>query len=486
MHFIDGAWVKDGSHDFASLNPATGGVIWQGQAAGEREVTAAIAAARRAFPQWAALAYEERYKIAERFKALLEEEKEGLALAIAQETGKALWDARSEAAATIGKLGFAHEAYQERSGVKERPQPGGRAVVRHRPHGVMAVFGPYNFPAHLPNGHIMPALLAGNTVVFKPSEQTPMVGEWMVRRWEAAGLPKGVLNLVQGERETGIALARAGIDGLLFTGSSATGKLLHAQFAGRPEILLALEMGGNNPLIVHKTLDLKAAVHETLLSAFTGTGQRCTCARRLIVAEWDKADDFIQGLVHSAQQLRIGPYDSSPEPFMGPVISQAEADKLLVAQERLEKLGGRVLLRMIRVRNDLPFVSPSIIDMTGVKERPDEEYFGPLLQLYRVPNIEAAAKLANETRYGLSASVLTDDVAVYQKLIKEIHAGIVNWNRQTTGASGAGPFGGVGLSGNHRPAGYYAADYCSYPVASVEIDQLSLPEQLPPGMVITA
>lgn len=484
MQYINGLWVDEGSHIFASSNPATGKTIWQDKAASAELVAAAVAAARAAFSIWAALSYEARLGHLEAFKSLISSKQEELTRLIAEETGKALWDAKSEVAAVMAKLGFSVDAYAERTGIKSKASPVGNAVVRHKPHGVMAVYGPYNFPAHLPNGHIMPALLAGNTIVFKPSEQTPMVAEWMVKQWHEAGLPAGVLNLVQGERETGMALANAAVEGILFTGSSATGKAIHAQLAGRPEIVLALEMGGNNPLIVCEVSDIKAAVLETILSAFTGTGQRCTCARRLILPAWPGREDFVAQLVAATQALTIGAYDSEPAPFMGPLISQREAKRLLEAQVNLEALGGKPLLRMRQLQENLPFVTPAIIDMTGIPHAPDEEYFGPLLQLYRVDTADEAVQLANATRFGLSAAVLCDDHALFQSLSSKLHAGLVNWNRQTTGASGAGPFGGVGISGNHRPAGYYAADYCAYPVASVEAEKLALPAQLPPGITL--
>lgn len=484
MHYINGLWKNDGSVHFTSLNPATGEEIWVGKTAGEAEIRAAVDAARAAFPAWAALPFDARHAYLTRFKDLIEKKKEELAVLIAQETGKVLWDARSEVAAVIAKITYATEAYHERTGTKSRDSQVGRATVSHRPQGVMAVYGPYNFPAHLPNGHIMPALLAGNTVVLKPSEQTPKTAEWMVKQWEAAGVPAGVLNLVQGEKETGILLSKAEVDGILFTGSSATGKALHAQLAGRPEVILALEMGGNNPLIVTEVADLRAAVHETLLSAFISTGQRCTCARRLIVVDWKGAHSYVNLLVESANLLKIGKYNDSNDPFMGPLISNKEADRLLEAQRQLQALGGKILLRMRRTHENLPFVTPCIIDMTGVSDIPDVEYFGPILQIYHVNNIESAIKSANATQYGLSASVFTDHYDMYQRIASRLHAGLINWNRQTTGASGAGPFGGVGLSGNHRPAGYYSADYCAYPVASVEVPNLTLPEKLSPGLSI--
>lgn len=486
MQYINGLWKESGTHRFVSLNPATQQPIWEGHAAGAPEIELAVAAAKAAFPAWAASAFGQRYAMCEAFKLLIEGKKQELAVLIAEETGKALWDANSEVAAVIGKLAFATEAYHERTGTRQLPAAAGRAVVRHRPHGVMAVYGPYNFPAHLPNGHIMPALLAGNTVVFKPSEQTPMVAEWLVKQWHEAGIPNGVLNLVQGERDTGIALAEAPIDGLLFTGSTATGKALHAQFGGRPEIILALEMGGNNAILFHSTQDIAAAVHETLLSAFVSTGQRCTCARRLVVIEGKQSEAFMGSLVASARQLQAANYTREPSPFMGPLINNKETQRLLDAQLSLQKIGGLSLLEMQRPDPSLPFLTPGIIDMTGVDGAPDEEYFGPLLQVYHVRNEQEALLRMNHSQFGLSAAIFSEDAAVFQALAEKIRAGLVNWNRQTTGASGAAPFGGVGISGNHRPAGYYSADYCAYPAASIEMDALTIPASLPPGMRIVS
>ncbi len=484
MHYINGAWVAGGSHRFISSNPANGKELWQGEAADASVVEQAVAAARAAFPAWASTPYEKRHLWMEQFKTLISGKQDELATLIARETGKAMWDAKSEVAAVVAKLTYASEAYQERTGMKSRTSPVGTAVVRHRPHGVMAVYGPYNFPAHLPNGHIMPALLAGNTVVFKPSEQTPLVAEWIVKQWESLGLPKGVLNLVQGERDTGIALSKASVDGILFTGSSATGKAIHAQFGGRPEIMLALEMGGNNPLIVSKVSDIPAAAYETILSSFTGTGQRCTCARRLILPRWERRAQYLETLIAITKQLRVGAYDETPTPFMGPLISTREAERLLAAQDTLIAKGAKPLVRMEMLRPPHPFVSPAILDVTGIDDLPDEEYFGPLLQVTQVETLAEAIAFANKTRFGLSASLFADDPLEYQQVSNELHAGLLNWNRQTTGASGAGPFGGVGVSGNHRPAGYYSADYCSYPVASVEVEKLILPAQIAPGVTL--
>jgi succinylglutamic semialdehyde dehydrogenase len=302
----------------------------------------------------------------------------------------------------------------------------------------------------------------------------------MVKCWEEAGLPAGVLNLVQGERETGVALAAADIDGLLFTGSCTTGRLLHQQFAGKPEKLLALEMGGNNALIVHAIDDVKSAVLETVLSAFTGSGQRCTCARRLILTDAAPVDDFVDQLIRIAENLQVGDAETDPQPFMGPLISNREADRLLQAQEALLATGAKPLLPMRRVREGLPFLSPGILDVTGV-DCPDEEYFGPLLKLSRVQTLDDAISEANATQFGLSAGLFSNNRADFDYCLPRLRAGIINFNKQTTGASGMAPFGGIGCSGNHHAAGYYAADYCAYPVASMVADQLQLPETLPHG-----
>ena len=330
----------------------------------------------------------------------------------------------------------------------------------------------------------MPALMAGNVVIFKPSELTPAVAEWMVKLWEEAGIPPGVLQLVQGEAETGKLLAMQDIDGILFTGSSRTGKLLHAQFGGRPEVMLALEMGGNNPLIVYEPEDIKAAVRETILSSFISSGQRCTCARRLILVDGEGSEAYLDALVKAVERIRLGSYKDTPEAFMGPLVSMRECERVLSMQGKLEAAGARVLVRARRLHDTLPYLSPCVIDVTGVSGIEDEEIFGPMLQLTRVLSVDNSLTVANHTQYGLSAGVLTRHSEVFDKVLKNVRAGLINWNRQTTGASGASPFGGVGMSGNHRPAGYYSADYCAYPVATMENTVLALPEVLEPGLEI--
>lgn len=481
--FIDGEWGAASGPAFASRNPGTDAVVWEGASASAADVDRAVTSARRAFEPWSTLTFEARCEAARRFAALLSERKETLAAAIGRETGKPLWEARTEAAAMAAKVDISITAYGERTGERRTPMADGVAVLRHRPHGVVAVFGPYNFPGHLPNGHIVPALLAGNTVVFKPSEFAPGVAHATVQIWRDAGLPPGVLNLVQGEKETGVALANhRQIDGLFFTGSSDTGTLLHKQFGGRPEIVLALEMGGNNPLVVAEVQDLDAAVHHTIQSAYLSAGQRCTCARRIFVPRGAFGDRFVERFAEVGSRLAYGAYDAEPQPFMGAVITARAAARLVAAQARLVAAGARPLIEMVQREPHLGFVSPALLDVTDVLDLPDEEHFGPLAQVIRYTGLDEAIERANDTAYGLSAGLLADDEAAWTRFSRVIRAGIVNWNRPTNGASSAAPFGGTGRSGNHRPSAYYAADYCAYPMASVESAQLRMPASLPPGL----
>lgn len=481
--FINGDWQAGHGERFHSTNPVSQQAVWEGNAASHNDVDAAIQAARAAFGGWRTRTLDERIAMLKVFEAQLKANTELLADLIGQETGKPLWEAKTEVAAMVGKIDISIRAYHERTGVKETTAADTTNATRHKPHGVVAVFGPYNFPGHLPNGHIVPALLAGNTVVFKPSELTPGVAAKTVELWQAAGLPAGVLNLVQGARDTGVALAQhAGIDGLFFTGSAGTGYALHAQLAGQPHKILALEMGGNNALVIGKIKDLKAAVFHTLQSAFISAGQRCTCARRLLIPNNDDGYKFLSALVDAAQQLQVGAYNAEPAPFMGSVISVPAANKLLKVQDELIAKGGYPLLKMRRVQDDTALLSPGIVDLTAAHDIADEEYFGPMLSVYRYNSFEQAIELANNTRFGLAAGLLSDDKAEYEQFYRDIRAGIVNWNKQLTGASSAAPFGGIGASGNHRASAYYAADYCSYPVASMESEACTLPAQLSPGM----
>jgi len=482
-HYIAGQWQAGEGATLESLDPVSQAVVWSGCAASAAQVDAAVAAARAAFPAWARRPLEERIAVLETFAATLKARSDELARAIGEETGKPLWEASTEVTSMVNKVAISVQAYRERTGIKSGPLADASAVLRHKPHGVVAVFGPYNFPGHLPNGHIVPALLAGNCVIFKPSELTPKVAELTVRAWIDAGLPAGVLNLVQGARDTGVALAaHADIDGLFFTGSSRTGNLLHSQFGGQPQKILALEMGGNNPLIVDEVKDIDAAVYTIIQSAFISAGQRCTCARRLLVPAGEWGDALLARLVAVTASIKVGRFDEQPAPFMGSVISLAAAEHLLKAQEQLLANGAVALLAMSQPLEGAALLTPGILDVSGVAQRPDEEFFGPLLQVIRYGDFDEAVREANATQYGLAAGLLSDSRERFEGFLLDSRAGIVNWNKQLTGAASSAPFGGIGASGNHRPSAYYAADYCAYPVASLESESLALPATLTPGV----
>ncbi|MCR1825737.1 succinylglutamate-semialdehyde dehydrogenase [Pseudomonas oleovorans] len=484
-HYIAGQWQPGQGESLQSLDPVSQAVLWQGQGATAAQVDAAVSAARGAFSLWAAHSLDGRIAVLERFAACLKSRADEVARAIGEETGKPLWEAATEVNSMVGKVAISIQSYRERTGEKSGPLGDATAVLRHKPHGVVAVFGPYNFPGHLPNGHIVPALLAGNCVLFKPSELTPKVAELTVQCWIEAGLPEGVLNLLQGGRETGVALAgHPGIDGLFFTGSSRTGNLLHAQFAGRPDKILALEMGGNNPLIVDQVTDVDAAVYTIVQSAFISAGQRCTCARRLLVPQGEWGDALLARLVQVVGQIKVGRFDEQPAPFMGSVISLQAAAQLMQAQQDLLAGGATALLAMTQPQADAALLTPGILDVTAVSGRPDEEFFGPLLQVIRYDSFESAIAEANATAYGLAAGLLSDSKARFEQFWLHSRAGIVNWNKQLTGAASTAPFGGIGASGNHRASAYYAADYCAYPVAGLESDSLSLPATLTPGVTL--
>lgn len=455
------------SQTLISREPATGAELWRGDHA---DVDASLARARTAFPGWARTPLAERIAVLERFAELVKAEADDFAALIARETGKPLWESKTEVASVAAKVAISIRAHGERTGERTDAAPGGQFALRHKPHGVMAVLGPYNFPAHLPNGHIVPALLAGNVCLFKPSEKTPATGERLVQLYHRAGVPEDAVQLVVGTADEGRALTSdPRIDGVLFTGSSTTGVAIAKALAERPGTICALEMGGNNPLVIWDNERMADAAAIVVQSAYTTAGQRCTAARRLIVRD-DLCDALLAELLPLIDRIRLGAPFDEPQPFMGPVIDNDAADALERGYAQLVEMGAKVLRPLTRPDAERPLLSPALLDVTGIGNLPDRELFGPVLQLVRVADFDAAIAAANDTAFGLSASLVGGSDAEWQRFWAESRAGIVNRNRPTNGASSAAPFGGTGLSGNHRPGAFYAADYCAYPVASAEAD----------------
>ncbi|MFA7603833.1 MAG: succinylglutamate-semialdehyde dehydrogenase [Novosphingobium sp.] len=455
--------------EIISYEPATGAELWRGKVG---NVDEAVAQARRAWPAWAAQPLTNRMELTRRFANEVRKDAEKLATTIARETGKPMWEAQAEVDAVIGRVEISIRAYAERSAQRKLDSAlQGTAAVRHKPHGVLAVLGPFNFPAQIPAGHIVPALIAGNAVVFKPSEKAPATAEALVRCCHRAGIPEGVVQMLAGGPGQGEELiAHEGVNGVLFTGSAHTGIAINRKLAARPDKIVALEMGGNNPIVVWDTPKLADAAVLIAQSAFTTAGQRCTAARRLIVRA-TLYEPLIEAVKELADRLIVGAPFDDPAPFMGPVIDNAAADGLTESFLYLLSNGGRAIKHLVRPNDELPFLTPAIIDTTAMPERPDVELFGPILQVIRVDDLDQAIAEANATRFGLSAALIGGSPQEYNRFWANVHAGIVNWNRPTIGPSPAAPFGGIGLSGNHRPTSYYAADYCAYPVTSAEMEQ---------------
>ena len=453
-----------------STEPATGVELWSGEVG---DAAAEVAAARAGWPEWAAHSLAYRIETLRRFANVVRKRADEFAELISRETGKPFWETKTEVGAVINKVEISISAYADRTPQKKLEAAlGNKVAVRHKPHGVLAVLGPFNFPAHLPNGHIVPALIAGNAVVFKPSEKTPASGALLVDCYRQAGVPEGAVRLLIGGPDEVRALAsQPGIDGLLFTGSARAGTALHKQFADTPSKILALELGGNNPIVAWNVKDLDAAAAVIVQSAFLSAGQRCTCARRLIVED-GKEGELVEKITSLMDRMIVGEPFADPQPFMGCVVDNASADHLQQQWVTLMMKGGRPIRRLERPDETMPFLTPALIDVTDAKDVPDEELFGPVLQLIRVKDFDAAIDEANNTKFGLAASLIGGSPEQYDRFWANVRAGVINWNKPTNGAPSTAPFGGVGHSGNHRPSAYYAADYCAYPVTSSESDKL--------------
>ena len=483
-NYINNRWVAGEGIFFTSVDPAYGKILWEGASASDVQVQQAVTAAHRALPVWCGLSLDERIIYLKKFRDVVGKNQQELTHAISAEVGKPLWESSTETKSVVDKLDLALISYDHRTGVREKDIVGGKVVTCHKPHGVVAILGPFNFPAHIPNGQIIPALLAGNTIIFKPSEYTPHVAHVFMRCWEQVGLPAGVLNMVQGGSDVGQCVIEQSINAVFFTGSYATGKHIHEYFGAKPEVLVALEMGGNNPLTAWNVKDAEAAAYTIIQSAFLTAGQRCTCARRLILPQGQAGDLIVDSLLALMNNIIVGAFNAIPEPFMGPVINVAAAQHMLHIQKTLLEAGAQTLQPITSVKEGTAWLRPGLLDVTAISESKDEEYFGPLLQVIRVNTFEEAILEANNTNYGLSAGLISDSEALFKQYCAEVRAGVINWNRQTTGASGDAPFGGVGHSGNHRPAAYYAADFCAYPVVSVCSSTLALPSTLTPGITL--
>jgi len=475
-NFIDGRFIApSGGAAFLSGDP---GDLDNpvGEAVGDPSaVDAAVAAARGSFGPWRSLALKDRIAALRRYQKILKARRDDLALLIARETGKPLAEAGAEAQSMIDKVDLTIDHGLSLLAEKSFPMDKGvRGAWRYQPLGVAAVLGPFNIPGHLPNGQIVPALLLGNTVVFKPSELTPFTGQLLGQCFAAAKFPPGVINLVQGGGDVGGRLAaHPDVNAVLFTGSAATGERLERLCAGSGK-MLALEMGGKNAALVLADAPLDLAVKETVHGAFSTTGQRCSSTSRVLLHK-KIAPAFIEKFLEKTAGLKPGYFDESPA--MGPLVRGAAVQNFLTAQEKARDLGFKALRQggAAKTARRGYYVTPSVhlwegpFQFAGDRAYWDEELFAPDVAIYVFSDEDEMVAANNASRYGLVASVFTRSEKKFQALRPLLQNGVVHWNRSTAMSPGLLPFGGIKASGNHRPAGLFVPFACAVPVASVEV-----------------
>jgi len=492
-NYISGKFThpEDRSGDWKVLSPADLKDEMATIAYSYSDVDKAVECARTAYKKWRKVPLGDRITTLRKYQDALKRKTALLAEAISREMGKPLWEAESEVKTMIGKVEVtANEGMKliEEKRI-ESILPGATGVWWHQSLGVMAVIGPFNFPGHLANGHIVPALMTGNTVIFKPSEKTPLTGQIMAECFHEAGIPSGVFNLVQGEKEVGRRLCvHEGVDGVLFTGSYEVGNRIQQDTLTQHWKILALEMGGKNSSIVCKDADLDVAIRETLVSAYLTTGQRCSCTSRILVHQ-TLMDEFVSKFHEKAKSFAIG--HPLTNPFMGPLIDKSSVDRYIKFQGMAEREGAEIIMsgKRLQLEWDGYYVTPSIcllsdgsVETAKKSVYQQTEIFAPNVAIIPFTEIEQAIELANVTQYGLVCSVFSKSHDVFQLFLDDLRMGLINWNRSTCGASGRLPFGGIKKSGNFYPTGITASYYCTYPVASLEIPNPSATEGNYPGL----
>jgi aldehyde dehydrogenase (NAD+) len=473
-NYIGGEWVEGaGRRSFESRNPArTAQVVGTVPLSNHEDASEAVAAAKRAFREWRALSRITRGEYIDRFVEIVKREAEEIARLVATEAGKAYNEATADVVEGIhmAQYMFGHARFPSgqtlASEIAEKD-----AYMLRKPRGVVAVITPWNFPFAIPIWLIAPALLEGNTVVFKPSEDTPLVGEKIVECFERAGLPSGVLNLVQGMGEdAGWPLViHPDVEVVLFTGSYEVGSRIREACARDFRKVSACEMGGKNAMIICHDADLELAVRAAILSAFKTTGQRCTSASRLIVHE-SREEEFARAFVSMARRIVIGdPLD--PATFMGPLINEAAVKKVSFYNALARQEGGEVLLDGGRLDEEEYrqgyFCGPFIYRMA---HRPDarvlhDEVFGPHVAVIPFRTLDEAIGIHNDVEYGLAFSVITEDYRTARRLREACEFGVGYWNLPTIGAEVHLPFGGVKKSGTGVPASWPLLDLVTHKIA---------------------
>lgn len=464
-NYIAGQWVTALSGEvFPSFNPANGEIIGEVPKSGRADVERAVAAAVEAFPRWRKVPAPKRGEILYRVGRKLEENKERLARLLTREMGKVIAEARGDVQEAIDMAYFMAGEGRRLLGYTapvELPNKFGMAL--RDPVGVVGVITPWNFPIAIPSWKIFPALIAGNTVVFKPASDTPILGIEFVKIFEEAGLPPGVLNIVTGPGgAVGEALiTHPAVKVISFTGSTEAGRRV-SELAAPGLKKVSLELGGKNAIIVMEDADLNLALDGIIWSAFGTTGQRCTACSRLIVQKGaHKA--LVDRLVARAEKLRLGD-GLLPTTDVGPVINHRALETIhqyvqIGVQEGARLLtGGRIALEGELAKGC--FYVSTVFDGVRPEMRiAQEEIFGPVLSVIEVNDLEEAIAVNNATAYGLSSSIFTENVNAAFTAIRDLSTGIVYINAGTIGAEIQFPFGGTRGTGNgHREAGQAALE----------------------------
>ena len=465
--FINGSWIDSISgRTTENINPAnTDDVIGTIELASREEAKAAVEAAYNAFRDWKRTPAPARGKIVGRAARLMEERKEDLAQAITREEGKTISEARGETQRAINVVEFcAGESRRLTGETIPSELPHNFAYTIKEPHGVVACITPWNFPVAIPAWKLAPALVAGNTVVFKPATLTPGTAVMLTEIFVDAGIPKGVFNMILGSgREAGDEIvSHPAVRALSFTGSTETGLKLYEQVAPRG-VKVQAEMGGKNPVVVLEDCDMALAVESTAQGAFGSTGQRCTATSRAVVID-KVADEFVQKIVERAKSFKLGPGDD-PNNHIGPSVDEGQFNTVLKYIDIGREDGATLMCGGRRASgNGLDrgyFVEPTVFDhVTSDMRIAREEIFGPVLSVLRVKDFDEAMRVANDSEYGLSSSVFSNDANMIYRFVDEIESGMTHINSPTTGGEAHIPFGGTKNTGlGAREQGSTALDF---------------------------
>lgn len=479
--FIGGRWRQVGraSGTVELISPANMEWVLPPLAYSYDVIEESVHEGRKAFNLWRATPLSERIRALKAFGAELAQRADLLARVLSLETGKPLDEALGEVSLLQSKISVTIEEALPLVASREVDLGAqGRGEIHWKPRGVLVVIGPFNFPLHLNHSYIVPALLMGNVCILKPSEKTPYSAQLYIEAAEAAGLPAGVLQLVQGPAEVGVRLVRqTQLDGVLATCSFEVGTRIEKELAERPEKLVSLEMGGKNAAIVWEGASLEKTATDIIKSAYLTSGQRCTALSRVYVKK-ELLAPLSQAIHALAKELVIShPFDEDPKPFMGPLISSAAKEKFLRYSNIAESEGNEVLMRSKSLegknrlsRKPMPmghYVTPSIHLVPNWDPKSayqNHEIFGPDLFLCPVESLDEGVAAVNSSSYGLVASFFGGR-SDFDQVADRLECGLVYLNRPTIGASARMPFGGWKHSGNGRPAGIFAI-YASSQVQS--------------------